>query len=127
MGFWIFMTAMNLLLPFIMIVIGYVFMKKPPKEINHLVGYRTTMSMKNKDTWDFAHRNCGRNWLITGLCMLVPSALVMCFFMGKDIETIGGFGSMVMGVQTVILVGSIIPTEIALRKNFDKDGNRIQI
>jgi len=127
MGFWVFMTAMNLVLPFIMIVIGYIFIKKPPKEINHLVGYRTTMSMKNKDTWDFAHRHCGKNWQITGLCMLVPSALVMLFFIGKDIQTVGEFGSVVMGVQTVILLGSLIPTEIALRKNFDKDGNRIQI
>ena len=127
MGFWAFMTAMNLLLPFIMIAIGHVFSKRPPKEINHLAGYRTSMSMKNKDTWDFAHHHCGKIWQITGLCMLVPSALVMLFFIGKDIKEVGNFGSVVMGVQTVILIGSIIPTEIALRKNFDKDGNRIQI
>lgn len=127
MGFWIFMTAMNLLLPFTMIVIGSIFIKKPPKEINHLVGYRTTMSMKNKDTWDFAHCHCGKNWKITGLCMLIPSALVMLFFIGKDIQTVGEFGSVVIGVQTIILLASLIPTEIALRKNFDKDGNRIQI
>jgi uncharacterized membrane protein len=127
MGFWIFMTVMNLLLPFTMIVIGHIFMKKPPKEINHLVGYRTTMSMKNKDTWEFAHQHCGKNWKIAGIWMLVPSALVMLFFLGKDIQTVGEFGSVVIGVQTVILMGSLIPTEIALRKNFDKDGNRIQI
>ncbi|MBE5987949.1 SdpI/YhfL family protein [Lacrimispora xylanisolvens] len=127
MGFWIFMTAMNLVLPFIMIVIGYIFLKNPPKEINHLVGYRTTMSMKNKDTWEFAHHHCGKNWKIIGLSMLIPSALVMLFFIGKDINTIGEFGSVVMGVQTVILLASLIPTEIALRKNFDKDGNRIQM
>ncbi|NNJ31069.1 SdpI family protein [Lacrimispora defluvii] len=127
MGFWIFMTAMNLLLPFIMIVIGHIFIKNPPKEINHLVGYRTTMSMKNKDTWEFAHHHCGKNWKITGLCMLIPSALVMLAFIGKDTQTVGKFGSVVIGVQTVILLASIIPTETALRKNFDKDGNRIKI
>jgi len=127
MGFWIFMTAMNLVLPFIMIVIGYIFIKNPPREINHLVGYRTTMSMKNKDTWEFAHHHCGKNWKTTGLFMLIPSALVMLFFIGKDIQTVGEIGSVVMGVQTVILLGSLIPTEIALRKNFDKDGNRIEI
>ena len=29
-----------------------IFMKKAPKEINSVFGYRTSMSMKNKDTWD---------------------------------------------------------------------------
>lgn len=127
MGFWIFMTAMNLVLPLIMIVFGFIFIKNPPKEINHLVGYRTTMSMKNKDTWEFAHHHCGKNWKFTGLCLLIPSALVMLFFIGKDIQTVGEIGSVVIGVQTVSLLATLIPTEIALRKNFDKDGNRIQI
>ncbi len=127
MGFWAFMTATNLLLPFIMIVIGHIFSKRPPKEINHFVGYRTSMSMKNEDTWVFAHHHCGKMWQIVGACMLVPSFLLMLFVIGKDTETVGIFSSVVIGVQTAILVASIIPTEIALRKNFDKDGNRIQI
>ncbi|MCY6372198.1 SdpI family protein [Clostridium ganghwense] len=39
-------------------------MKKPPKEINSTFGYRTTMSSKNKDTWNFAHRYAGIVWFI---------------------------------------------------------------
>ena len=50
MGFWIFMLIMDLLLPFTMIGFGRYFMKKAPKEINSVFGYRTSMSMKNKDT-----------------------------------------------------------------------------
>ena len=50
MGFWIFMMAMDLLFPVIMIVMGRYFMKTSPKEINYIFGYRTNMSMKNKDT-----------------------------------------------------------------------------
>lgn len=49
MGYWFFMLAMNLLLPAIMIISGGYFMKKAPKEINYVFGYRTNMSMKNKD------------------------------------------------------------------------------
>ena len=59
MGFWIFMLIMDLLLPFTMIGFGRYFMKKAPKEINSVFGYRTSMSMKNKDTWEFAHKYCG--------------------------------------------------------------------
>ena len=48
MEFWIFMLIMDLLLPFTMIGSGRYFMKKAPKEINSVFGYRTSMSMKNK-------------------------------------------------------------------------------
>ena len=33
--------------------------KKTPKEINGVVGYRTKMPKKNKDTWKFAHNLTG--------------------------------------------------------------------
>ena len=54
------MLIMDLLLPFTMIGFGRYFMKKAPKEINSVFGYRTSMSMKNKDTWEFAHKYCGK-------------------------------------------------------------------
>ena len=50
------------LLPFTMIGFGRYFMKKAPKEINSVFGYRTSMSMKNKDTWEFSHKYCGKVW-----------------------------------------------------------------
>ena len=65
MGFWIFMLIMDLLLPFTMIGFGRYFMKKAPKEINSVFGYRTSMSMKNKDTWEFAHKYCGNTLLVS--------------------------------------------------------------
>lgn len=64
MLFWIFMLVMNLLIPISMIGFGKLFMKTTPKEINGLFGYRTSMSMKNKDTWIFAHHYCGN----CGMC-----------------------------------------------------------
>lgn len=66
MGYWFFMLAMNLLLPAIMIISGGYFMKKAPKEINYIFGYRTNMSMKNKDTWEFAHKYMGKLWFRLG-------------------------------------------------------------
>ena len=45
MGFWIFMLIMDLLLPFTMIGFGRYFMKKAPKEINSVFGYRTSITL----------------------------------------------------------------------------------
>lgn len=82
---------------FTMIGFGMYFLKTAPKEINAVFGYRTAMSMKNKETWKFAHKYCGKIWCISGL---------VCF------------------VQLIPLIGSIIPTERALKRNFDENGNR---
>ena len=56
MGFWIYMLIMDLLIPTVMVLFGRAFLKKAPKEINYVFGYRTSRSMKNRDTWEFAHQ-----------------------------------------------------------------------
>lgn len=125
MGFWIFMMITNLLIPLTMVGFGKYFIKKAPKEINMIFGYRTTMSMKNKDTWAFAHKYCGKLWLKLGYILLVASAIAMFVVIGKDEKAIGSFGGIVCGVQMIFLIGTIFTTEKALRKTFDKDGNKI--
>ena len=62
MGFWIFMLIMDLLIPFTMIGFGKMFLKKAPDQINYVFGYRTSMSMKNQDTWVFARKDLVYLW-----------------------------------------------------------------
>ncbi len=123
-GFWIFMLIMDLLLPCTMIGFGKLFLSKAPGNINSTFGYRTAMSMKNTDTWQFAHRYCGKLWFRLGLILLPLSILSLLFALGKEIETIAAVGAAVCFVQFVPLLGSIISTEIALRKVFDTSGKR---
>ena len=116
MGFWIFMLVMNLLIPLSMIGIGAVFRRAAPREINPVFGYR--------ETWEFAHRHCGKVWMTAG-CVLLP--LTIAFMLplpGRPEDAVGLWGGVVCGVQTAVLIASIFPTEIALRKKFDKNGLR---
>ena len=124
MGFWIFMLCTVLLVPLIMLFFVFFFKNKSPKEINSLFGYRTTMSMKNKDTWEFAHHYCGRLWLVLGMIMLPLSVIPMLFFINQDIDVVGIAGGIIEGIQVVVLLISIFPTEKALKKTFDENGNR---
>lgn len=124
MGFWIFMMVIDLLIPITMVGFGKYFSKNAPKEINEVFGYRTSMSMKTKDTWEFAHHYCGRLWLKIGCIILVLSVIVMLFVIGKDESVVGIFGGILCGIQLVFLIGSIFPTERALKSNFDEHGNR---
>ena len=79
LGYWLFMLAVSLLMPLTMIIFGRHFMHNPPKDINSSYGYRTSMSMKSRETWDFAHRYFGRLWVILGL-ILLPCPWQPCFF-----------------------------------------------
>ena len=118
------MLVMNLLIPATMAGFGRAFLKKAPGKINYAFGYRTSMSMKNKETWEFAHKYCGKIWYICGLSALPITVIFMLLVIGKNVETVGTVGGIIMGIQLVPLIGSIFPTEIALRKNFDKNGKR---
>lgn len=124
MGFWIYMLIMDLIIPVTMIFLGSYFMYRAPKNINHYFGYRTFMSMKNKDTWDFAHHYCGKIWLICGLILLPITIIVLVSVIGKSINTIGIVGGVFCFIQLIFFILSIIPTEIALRKYFDRNGEK---
>lgn len=124
MGFWIFMLVVNLILPITMIFLGRYYSRKAPKNINWVYGYRTTMSTKNKDTWEFAHKLLGKMWYRCGIVLLPLSVLVMLFVLGKRENVVAITGEIICGIQVVIMVLVIHPIERALRKNFDKDGNK---
>lgn len=110
--------------PVIMIFAGWMMWKHCPKDINGLVGYRTTRSMKNMDTWQFAHDFCGRLWWKIGFVMLAGSALVFAFVCRLDEKTIGIAVSVLLLVQCAVLIASIVPTEKALKNTFNDDGTR---
>lgn len=124
MGFWIFMLIMDLLIPFTMIGFGKSFLKNPPKEINSVFGYRTAMSMKNKETWKFAHKYCGKIWYTCGIVLLPFSIVLMCLVIGKGEDVTGTVGGILCCIQMLPLIGSIFPTENALKRNFDKNGKQ---
>ncbi len=126
-GFWLFMFATSLLIPLSMLLFGAVFRKGIPEEMNALFGYRTKRSRKNKDTWAFAHRHVGRIWMRAGAVMLVLTLVAMPFLHDEAIETVGLGGGLVVIVQAVVLVSSLFPTEMALKRTFDEDGNRKEV
>lgn len=111
-----------IIIPLMMIIAGASFMNGAPKEINQIYGYRTEMSMKNRDTWEFAHKFNGKIWFISGLILLPASVAALSLLIkrvGFEIAIL-----IVAGAQFVPILGSIIVTEAALRIKFDKGGEK---
>lgn len=122
MWFWYFMFISDLLIPLLMIFAGRMMWKHTPENVNSVIGYRTSRSMKNKDTWKFANNYCGKLWCKIGKLMLFPSIILFIPFYWSSIEVISIIGSVLCTIQVIILIISIVPTEKALKKNFTKEG-----
>lgn len=122
MWFWWFMLCCDTLIPVVMIVGGRIVWKHPPKEINSLMGYRSERSMKNMDTWIFAHHYSGKLWFKVGWILLPITIIIHIPFYEASEEVIGSLSLGLIAVQSIILIGSIILTERALKKTFTDEG-----
>lgn len=124
MGVWFLMFGCAFVFPVIMLVAGWSFLRGLPKEINWVVGYRTARSMKNEETWRFAHSVAGRFYWKWGWIALPVAVVPMLFVLGQPEEVIAIVGLIIMCVLMIPIFAVIPYTEIALRNTFDKDGNR---
>ena len=124
-GAWIAMTACALLVLAVMVLFGRVFLRRPPKTINSVYGYRTKRSMAGPEAWKFAHETCGRLWLRWGGWMAVFSVLGMLSSLGWETEAMAWWGLGLILLQCMALFLSMIPVERELKKNFDLSGHRI--
>ena len=124
MGFRIFMLIVVLLIPLTMLLFGWLFFRRTPKEINYVFGYRTKRSMRNEETWKFANQYLGKVWYLCGLLSAPLSVIAMAIVFEKGTETMSTVGFVITMIQTIPLVGAMISTEIALEKNFDENGRR---
>jgi len=124
MEVWFGITLTVLLIPGLMIICGKYYIKKAPKNINHFVGYRTKRSMKNNETWNFAHNYMGKLWFKYGVVLLIVSVLLMFLPIGQDEDAVGGLAAIITMVQAFVMIVPGVLTEKALKKNFDEEGNR---
>lgn len=122
MWFWWFMLICDLIGPLCMVAAGRMMWKHCPKQINRMTGYRTTRSMKNMDTWKFAHNYFGKLWWKLGWIIMIPSVLISIPLYHSDEKTIGCAGVILVTIQCVIMLVSIYPTERALKEHFNDDG-----
>ena len=83
------------------------------------MGYRTSRSMMNQSTWDFAQRVCARNSMKMFFPTIILAVVIMPFCLNKDIDTIGWIGLGVTLAQLISYVVIIYLTESALKKEFD--------
>lgn len=119
MGLLIYNSIVALIIPITMIALGLYFKRSAPKNINYFFGYRTKRSMKNRETWAFAHAYCGRLLVRVGIGMTIATAVIVIF-----VHSFSAFGAVLMLVQIPGMIATTLITERALDRTFDEYGNR---
>ena len=123
MGIWGTILLVVLVMSAVMIGFGLYFSVAGPKKINFVFGYRTPMSMKNLATWKFGNMVAGKYMWRTGIILLVGSLITLFIVKSSDEAVIHTVGIIIIIVHAVMIFGTIILTEVALRRNFDSQGN----
>lgn len=107
------------LLPVIIILIGYLMNKYPPKKVNWIVGYRTRKAMKDENVWKKANEYCGALWIKIGLIMFVISLMLCVLTYLKVIVLSEAFLTVIVLCQVIPLLFSVILVEKKI-KNTNK-------
>ena len=110
------------LLPLVMVICGMSYTKRGPKRITRLQGYRSKMSMKNRETWDFAHKNLGDLWFKLGAPLLAVTSVVSLLVFRETTKQITTWCCVIFVIQLVIMILPVVYTEKALKENFDENG-----
>ena len=122
MGFRIFMLIVVLLIPLTMLLFGWLFFRRTPKEINYVFGYRTKRSMRNEETWKFANQYFGKVWYLCGLLSAPLSVIAMAIVFEKGTETMSTVGFIITMIQTIPLLARWFQQRLHWRKTLMKTG-----
>ena len=109
----------HLLIGPLMLLISLIFYYFPPKEINDLYGHRTSRSMKNKDTWNYANKK--------STIMMLWVSLLTCFIQCFTIVLAYKLDQSILIATIFLCIGLIVGSYIIeqdLKKKFDNEGNR---
>lgn len=95
------------------LVVGWFFLKYPPRKINGIYGYRSRRSKSSQEAWDFSQPISARLMMASGLLMTVIS--VIGCFMPLDTKIQLGAALIVLVAFVVLLY---IRTEQELKRQF---------
>jgi uncharacterized membrane protein len=103
-----------------MLLFGAAIHRRPPNELDSLLGYRTKRSMAGKEAWDYANKYAGKYWIVCGFVTL-PLA-VAAFFLGLHRAFFDTVLLVSIFAQLAVLLSVIPATEISLKKQgFDNE------
>jgi len=112
----------GLLVPLALLLVGIAWKIKPPAREDSGLAYRTALSERSQETWDFAHRQISRLWTRLGVILGVLTAALVRFWVKDTFPLL----LWVLAGQMIFVCSSAFFVDTLLKASFDEDGRPIQ-
>ena len=116
---YVFLILCGSLIPAMLLLIGGILKKHPPKKINWYLGYRTARSMKSPEAWNYAQTRLGQLWRQWGLPLWGATLLALLPFRNATEDLQGLALLVVTGVQLAVIIATIPKIEKELKERFE--------
>ena len=110
--------------PAILLALGLWYLILPPKEANHVAGYRFYWGMGSVDAWRFTQRMAGIVWGLLGLGLTIMGVLVTNKYPDMNAMEMAYNAITCIVLQIALAFGSCIIMNIVLFVMFDMKGRR---
>ncbi|MBE5876187.1 MAG: SdpI family protein [Lachnospiraceae bacterium] len=102
------LLLLNLILPFVLYLVGYILKQKPVTDMSSQNGYNTPTSRKSQEHWDYAQSIAPDIFMSLGMVLVVVEAVISIasfllqikVMLGVAIGMCVGFGFMFFGFYT---------------------------
>jgi len=109
--------------PVIVLVFGLSWLLLPPKEANHVAGYRFYFGMGSVAAWRFTQKFAGIFWSVLGLGLSVIMFLVTGNFRGMETMAMVDKAVLCILWEIGLMVLSILIINLTLTIRYDRKGN----
>jgi len=110
--------------PLILLGLGLWYLFAPPKEANHVAGYRFYFGMGSVEAWQYTQRLAGLGWTGLGAVLTLIMGIISLTFHGKDPAAMIGTALGCVICELVLIAGCCVAIDVLVGLRYDKDGNR---
>ena len=109
--------------PVIVLIYGLSWLLLPPKEANHMAGYRFYFGMGSVAAWRFTQKFAGIVWSVLGLSLSVIMFLVTGNFRGMETMVMVDQAVLCILWEIGLMILSILVINLTLTIRYDRKGN----
>ena len=112
--------GLTMITPLFLLIFGVKWKIKTPKNRSSIFSYHTELSVKNDDTWAFAHYHISKLWIRIGIITAIGTLVLMIYL--KD-----NYSAMILWIlvgQMLFLCATILFVDSLMKAVFDEAGNR---
>ena len=110
--------------PVLMLVYGYLNLKRPTAEADRKFGPRIFHSAGSADAWQFTQRLAGLVFGGLGLVLTAVMLVVAIVSMFRGLDSVGSTFMICMIIEAALTVIAYAAVSIIVMRNFDAKGNR---